>query len=415
MMKRIVSLFLAGLMLLAAAACVAKRQDAQTEVPTAAPVNTETPTETPTEAPTVTDAPNAALQFVEAATVEEFLAAIASNTEIVLTGDVYDLQTVTKENGVLELCNLEQLHITGSGNTVLLHAAILAEFCTGFVLSGVTVCGDAEDLLALQKCSASRIDGCSFQNGDGYWSPNGISIQNCDGILISDCSAQGCVMAMYAMSSSEIRFSNCDIHDCATAIWLSASSDVLADGCKLHDCWQYEEPGPDEPEDDASFWIELDSGSTDVRFSNCEVYGNSCTFLFGTESIGEAVFESLNVHDNEADCFFSLLALNADITGRISIVNCDVTDNRIGTFFYANTELSKGELFLSGTSIRGNRIERLFWDGDVTVTGCEFTDNTVDHWIYIDEEFNPDARAFVHDVDGNELGEAELAAMTLAR
>ena len=37
-MKRIVSLFLAGLMLLAAAACVAKQQDAQTEAPTAAPV-----------------------------------------------------------------------------------------------------------------------------------------------------------------------------------------------------------------------------------------------------------------------------------------------------------------------------------------------------------------------------------------
>ena len=415
MMKRIVSLFLAGLMLLAAAACVAKRQDAQTEAPTAAPVNTETPTETPTEAPTVTDAPNAALQFVEAATVEEFLAAIASNTEIVLTGDVYDLQTVTKEIGVLELCNLEQLHITGSGNTVLLHAAILAEFCTGFVLSGVTVCGDAEDLLALQKCSASRIDGCSFQNGDGYWSPNGISIQNCDGILISDCSAQGCVMAMYAMSSSEIGISNCDIHDCATAIWLSGCKEVSVDGCKLHDCWQYEEPGDDEPEGDASFWVQLDGGCTGVQFVNCEVYGNSCTFLFGMESVGEAVFESLNVHGNEAESFFSLDAFDAEISGRIAFENCDMTDNRIGTFLYANPEESNAEITLSGTSVRSNRIERLFWGGDVTVTGCEFKDNTVDHWIYIDEEYNPDVRAFVHDGDGNELGEAELAAMTLAR
>jgi hypothetical protein len=88
---------------------------------------------------------------------------------------------------------------------------------------------------------------------------------------------------------------------------------------------------------------------------------------------------------------------------------------RIGTFLYANTEWSKAELFLSGTSIRGNRIEQLFRGGDVTVTGCEFTDNSVDHWICIDEEYNPDVRAFVHDGDGNELDEAELAAMTLAR
>ena len=86
MMKRILCLFLAGLMLLAAAACAAKQQNAQAEAPTAAPVNTEQPTEapaeTPTEEPTVTEAPNAALQYVEAATVEEFLAAIAPNTKV---------------------------------------------------------------------------------------------------------------------------------------------------------------------------------------------------------------------------------------------------------------------------------------------------------------------------------------------
>ena len=128
-MKRMISILLAGLMLLAAA-CTANLPGEQTDAPTVAPVMTETPT----EAPTVTEAPNTALQSVEAATVEEFLAAIASNTEIVLTGDVYDLQAATEQNGVLELCNLEQLYIVGSGNTVLLHAAILAKSCTGFLL-----------------------------------------------------------------------------------------------------------------------------------------------------------------------------------------------------------------------------------------------------------------------------------------
>ena len=183
----------------------------------------------------------------------------------------------------------------------------------------------------------------------------------------------------------------------------------------MHDCWQYEEPGPDEPEGDASYWIQIDGKSTDVRLSDCEVYGNSCTFLFGMESIGEAVFESLNVHDNEADGFFTLDAFEAELPGRITIQNCDMTDNRIGTFLYANAEESTAEIMLFGTSVRGNSIERLFWGGDITVTGCEFADNTVDHWIYTDEEYDPDVRAFVHDGDGNELGEAELAAMTLAR
>lgn len=408
-MKRMISILLAGLMLLAAA-CTANLPGEQTDAPTVAPVMTETPT----EAPTVTEAPNTALQSVEAATVEEFLAAIASNTEIVLTGDVYDLQAVTDENGVLELCNLEQLYIVGSGNTVLLHAAILAKSLTGFLLSGVTVCGDAEDLIVLQQCSASRIDGCSFINGDGYWSPNGISIQNCNGILISDCSAEGCVMAMYAISSSEIEFSNCDIHDCATAIWLSASSNVLADGCKLHDCWKYEEPGPDEPEGDASFWVELGSGCSDVRFSNCEVYGNSCTFLFGMESIGEAVFESLNVHDNESDCFFSLDAFDADVSGRISIVNCDITDNRIGTFFRTYDEALKTEITVSGTSVRENRIKRLFdlsCGGNYTVIDSAFSNNDIETVFHYDADAPDLPHGSVCDRDGNELDETTFLAM----
>ena len=178
-MKHIFCLFLAGLMLLSTAACIAKQQNTPTADPTAVP----TVTEKPTEEPTVTEEPTAApaeIKTVNAATVEELLAAIASHTEVVLSSGVYDL-SADEADGILRLQNLNDFRITGEQGTVIKSDldyvnVLSAQSCSGLVLSGITVCGCGENLISIQQCSDVRIENCALKSGDGEWEPNGIGM-----------------------------------------------------------------------------------------------------------------------------------------------------------------------------------------------------------------------------------------------
>lgn len=416
MMKHIFCLFLAGLMLLSTAACIAKQQNTPTADPTAVP----TVTEKPTEAPTVTEEPTAApaeIKTVNAATVEELLAAIASHTEVVLSSGVYDL-SADEADGILRLQNLNDFRITGEQGTVIKSDldyvnVLSAQSCSGLVLSGITVCGCGENLISIQQCSDVRIENCALKSGDGEWEPNGIGMQDSSSVSISDCSVDGCLIGVYAMDSKAIKVAGCEIRNIGSACWWNSCEDVLVSDCSMHDIW-YAEAVPGEPEGDASFLICVDGQGNTVQFSDCEIYGNTCTYLFGFCGECEAVLSGLNVHDNDVDLLFSVDEI-AETPGKYAIANCDVSRNAIRVFLFCG--LSETEVAFSGTSVRDNRIDGLFLSGDITVSGCEFADNTVARYFGLepDSYYVNTLTVSVHDSEGNELDEAGLTGMTLAR
>ena len=350
---------------------------------------------------------------VYAATVEEFLAAIGSDTEIILTGETYDLRTEAGQVGVVQLQNLKRLQITGSGTTVLKNAAVSAEGCTELVLSGIMFEKSTETVVALKGCSDSRMENCTIR--DCVWPAYGVDVCDCAGIAISNCRIGDCVLAIYATQGKALSVTDCEINDCGTALCVSGCEDVSVSGCALHDCWSQDEPqSDDEEQGDASYWIQIGGRSSGVRFADSELYGNKCTFLFGVELGSDISFSNLKLHDNDADLLFAFDVTDDGVEANVMLSDCEICDNRIGTCFNAYADASTVKITLSGTTLRDNRIDRLFdltHGGDYTVIGCALINNTVETCFRYDTDAEDPSYGSVRDRDGNTLSEAELFAM----
>ena len=393
-----------------------------------------TPAE-PTPAPAVTDPP---VTVKEAATVDEFLQAIAPNTEIVLTGTVYDLSTASDfgaDGGryytwnaadpagigdyadVLMLKNVERLEIKGAGTAVITggdRTVIAAESCQKLTFSGIGFESAGISVLDLTNCSDIRAENCTIRGVGDAGAANGILVNAGEAVTAANCEMTGCGTAVAVMNSRGITVDECDMHDCATAIWISGSDDVFVTGCRLHDCW-HAEPAPDDEQGDASYWINTDGACRNVRFENCEIYGNDCTALFAFYSAGDAVLSKLTVHDNAVDSMFECDE-NAETRFVPMILNSDVERNEIRYALIRGSAVT--EVILSGTAVRENRIDHLFdltCGVSVTVSGCEFRGNTVDTVFFRAEYGDPDVTGRVLDSEEHEIGEDDLAAMTLVR
>ena len=433
MMKKFLGLILAGMLLLSIA-CTTKRSSEQAAAPTEVPLVEITPTEAPrvTEAPTAapTEAPEER-KTVHASTVEELLAAIAPDTEIVLAGGVYDLgaasETYAGDNPygtfvrsefiadsdrlLLKIEHADGLCIRAEEDAACVlfakdsETAIAAEACFGLTFTGITFEGQQEGI-RITDCADVRLDRCGFS------AETAIYANRCENVSLQGSEIAGSVLAVFAADCSGVAVSGFDIHDCGMALALSGCEDVSVTGCRLHDCWTYENPLPDEPQGDASVWIAVDGESSSVRFEGCELFGNDCTFLFTFDGPSRVGLSRLNVHDNKADILFDFDA-TADIPGSHTISDCDIFDNEIGSFIRG--WLSGTQIALSGTSLRGNTIEGLFRSGDITVGGCSFSDNAIRRMFGNDPDQGYDAQVSVHDPEGNALDEQALLAMAQNR
>ncbi|MBQ1820292.1 MAG: right-handed parallel beta-helix repeat-containing protein [Clostridia bacterium] len=295
---------------------------------------------------------------VPAATVDEFLAAIASDTTVVLTGDVYNLSAASDygvgggnhytwrevEDGYeLVLRNLEHFRIVGSENAVIetdpRHAAVLeAEHCLGLSLSDLTV-GHTKrpekcsgEVICLTECTDTRIERCALY-GCGSW---GITAWYGENLTVTGSEIYECSSgALHIWECAGVSVAESVIRNCG-------GGGTLADLIYIQD--------------------------SNVSIRNCDIYENT------TE--GSLIY----VGDAETEIC------------RISLVGVDAHDNRL-------THRSK--YVLDFTNPDPDESDRM------TVHGCSFRNNG-------DNRILPGSSR-VFDLDGNELGEAELQAMTLQR
>lgn len=218
-----------------------------------APIVTEAPTEGPTEAPepyeiTVTPVITGEQSQVTVATVDEFLAAIAPNTEIILDGPMFDLSTAKgygKTNGDFYQWREEHdgpgLYIVGVSNLTIRGAS---DDHNATVMSADP---RYAHVMTFENCSNIHLKGFTAGHSKEAGSCMGgvLGFINSQDVLIEDCGLFGCgTWGVFGESSKNIQVAYGEIYECSTCgLYLSGCDQVSTDGTTFRDLGE-EEWGP---------------------------------------------------------------------------------------------------------------------------------------------------------------------------
>ncbi|MGN1017157.1 MAG: right-handed parallel beta-helix repeat-containing protein [Faecousia sp.] len=171
---------------------------------------------------------------VEAATVDELLAAIAPNTRIVLTGKTYDLSTADRDfYGTYtyweEVGDGPELVISGVDNlTIESNDGVL----TGHTITAVP---RYANVLRFDNCTNLRLAGFTAGHTPepGYCSGGVLRFDNCDTVAVENCGLYGCgVLGVWAVSCGDIQVKGCDIYECS---WGGISLEYVS-GASIENC-----------------------------------------------------------------------------------------------------------------------------------------------------------------------------------
>lgn len=232
----------------------------QTEAETAAPVETTQPETEPETEPQpftveiipVTAAPQ---KQVTVSTADEFIAAIGSDTEIILNADLIDLSEATGygkaagnsyywgegyDGPEFRISGISNLTIRGSGEN---HDANVISSVPRYAY-----------VLLFENCSNIHVTGftAGHTKEPGYCMGGVLGFQNCQDLLVEDCGLFGCgTLGVMGMSSKNMQIINCEIYECSVGgVELTNCDDVNVDGCTFRDLgWR----------DDHGNFIEMDA------------------------------------------------------------------------------------------------------------------------------------------------------------
>ncbi len=259
----------------------------------------------PTDPPTASAEPET-VNTVYAATVDEFLSAIAPDTEIILTGEIYNLTTASDygtgegryyrwrevEDGYeLYLHDLNDFRLIGSENTQIVtdprHAAVInAENCKGLFFSNFTA---GHTLLPEVLCSGPVLQLSDSTNA-----------------RVEDCGLFGCGrVGVSANGCSVLNIVGCDIYECSNeGISLFECRNVAIDACRLRDCGLRKLSDDEEPRGASDMFF---IGSCEhVIISDCDVFGNKALSVIGCAESKDVVLYGTLVYDNTLDDVFSI-------------------------------------------------------------------------------------------------------------
>lgn len=187
---------------------------------------------------------------VTVTTADEFLAAIAPNTEIIVDAELIDWSTANgygKTNG--EYYRWEdpfdgpELIINGVSNLTIRGAG---EDHTVNVLSAVP---RYAYVVMFENCSNIHVKGLTVGHTEEPGSCRGgvLGFRNCQDILVEDCGLYGCgTVGVMGENSKNMQIVNNDIYECSVAgAEFTNCDDVNVDGCTIRDIGTEEYPGRD--------------------------------------------------------------------------------------------------------------------------------------------------------------------------
>ena len=302
-------------------------------------------------------------QTVNVSTVDEFLAAIGSDVNIVLAPGTYDLSTAAGYGNTdtqeirpyyweevfdgyeLVIENVANLSITTSADDP--SAAVLAAVPR------------YADVLAFMDCENITLTGFTMGHTKEQGSCAGgvVHLMGTDSVTVDNCALYGCgVLGVQAENCRNILVSGSDIYECSDgAVELTSCRNVQFDNCSFRDCYNRYGDTPS-----AAFWMFNIGSCYGVAITDSHVYGN-----------------------------FSREFVHVDYSKEVYL---------LGTLFEDNTVDNEYDWYSSTIlSVEGN---------PVVVAGCEFRD---DFPIFDDGE-----ETVAADMDGSALSYDELAAMKQA-
>lgn len=196
--------------------------------------------------PVISEAQNS----VTVTTADEFLAAIAPNTEIIVDADLIDWSTAAGYGTASsEYYRWEnpydgpELIISGVSNLTIRGAG--AEH-TENVLSAVP---RYAYVVMFENCSNIHVKGLTVGHTEEPGSCRGgvLGFRNCQDILVEDCGLYGCgTIGVMGENSRNMQIVSNDIYECSVAgVEFTNCDDVNVDGCTIRDIGTPEYPGED--------------------------------------------------------------------------------------------------------------------------------------------------------------------------
>ena len=177
---------------------------------------------------------------VHVSTVDELLAALAPDTEIILDAEYFDLSTATGYgktsteyyyweevfDGVqLTIRDLSNLTIRAEGDDITAHT--------------VSARPRYAHVINFENCSAITVEGFTAGHTIEPGSCTGgvIGFRGSQDILINNCGLYGCgVVGVWADMSKNIQVANCDIYECSWGgIYMVGCKDVTFNGNTIRD------------------------------------------------------------------------------------------------------------------------------------------------------------------------------------
>ena len=242
---------------------------------------------------------------VEAASVDELLAAITPNTEIYLAPGTYDL-TEAKNYGkqkagkYLKWNSLGfegeyELEITGVENL-----KILGSTAEGDSSEIVTV-PRSVNVLKFSNCSGTVLECLSVGHTEAAEACQGgvIYLDNCVNTFVNDCLLYGCgTIGVWGNGCDTVNIRDTHIYHCSgCGVNFNQSKNIKMARCRAYDCGKAEQYM-------SANYLFCFSDTENVAVTDCEVYDNYAQGIVHTVGTGNTKFERLNVHNNHLKSFF---------------------------------------------------------------------------------------------------------------
>jgi len=177
---------------------------------------------------------------VVVSTVDELIAAIAPNTEIVLKDGTYDLSTA-KDYGTgwsdyyywLEEFDGPALIISGVDNLVIRSESGDVKKCT------VSAVPRYANVFFFKGCTNITVSGITAGHTaePGYCTGGVLYYEDCDKILVNNCGLYGCgILGVQAQLCSAITVAGCEIYECSYGgIHMDSVSGIKIENCSFRD------------------------------------------------------------------------------------------------------------------------------------------------------------------------------------
>ena len=177
---------------------------------------------------------------VVVSTVDELIAAIASDTEIVLKDGTYDLSTA-KDYGTdwsdihywSEEFDGPALNIYGVDNLVIRSESGDVTKCT------ISAVPRYADVLKFISCTNVTVSGITAGHTvePGYCTGGVLYFEDCDNVLVNSCGLYGCgILGVRAELCSAIAVTGCEIYECSYGgIQMGNTSGIRIENCSFRD------------------------------------------------------------------------------------------------------------------------------------------------------------------------------------